>query len=227
MNEPRVVCTMLTKGRPEFAQRALRCWQQQTYRNRELLIIDDAAEPSFSRYSWEDRRISYRRADSPRAFGALRNLAASCCDHARLILHWDDDEISHPERITRQVEFHLESGAKVTGFHSLPFWNSETGEIHEYKGKPIFAMGSSLCYSPETWRRKQFGLISTPDETFVCEHHTIGSDYWFSGVPLLVSEIHKRNTSPKQVSKKPFRAAPELRDSVSQLQKLIGLEVAA
>ena len=41
MMEPLITCAMVTRNRPLLAHRAIHCFMNQTYANKELLILDD------------------------------------------------------------------------------------------------------------------------------------------------------------------------------------------
>jgi hypothetical protein len=45
MSEPTVCCIMLTKDRPALAARAVRCFRQQTYERKRLLIVNSEPHP--------------------------------------------------------------------------------------------------------------------------------------------------------------------------------------
>src|SRR5262249_33524870 len=102
---PRISCLMVTRGRYELARRALQDFRQQTYPNRELLIVDDD----------EDERLAHDVAMGPTTglvylrlppenlpLGVLRNLAVASAS-GTYICQWDDDDCYHPRRLERQM----------------------------------------------------------------------------------------------------------------------------
>ena len=102
---PRISCLMVTRGRYELARQALQDFRQQTYPNRELLIMDDD----------EDERLAHDVEMGPTAglvylrlppenltLGALRNLAVAYAS-GTYICQWDDDDRYHPRRLERQM----------------------------------------------------------------------------------------------------------------------------
>lgn len=106
MDQPLVSCLMVTRDRARLARRALRCFAEQTWRNKELVIVDDGDEdygPMLSPFR-ADHTVHYHRIDNAEGLrlGGLRNLSldlaggAYCCQ-------WDDDEWYHPRRIELQV----------------------------------------------------------------------------------------------------------------------------
>lgn len=104
-NRPLVSCLMVTRERPLLAQLAINCFQRQSYAERELIIVDDAADDELARWLAEnpDPRIRYvRLADEGRSLGELRTLALQ---EARgdYIAQWDDDDLSAPLRLELQM----------------------------------------------------------------------------------------------------------------------------
>ncbi len=106
--QPLVSCLMVTRNRAKLAQRAVRCLAQQTWENKELVIIDDGSEdyePVLT--PWRERvPIHYHRIEERPGVlvGGLRNISL---DHANgeFCIQWDDDEWYHPERIEAQMRF--------------------------------------------------------------------------------------------------------------------------
>ncbi len=102
---PMISCLMVTKSRTAWAQRAIHCFQQQTYANRELVIIDDS--PGDALEHWivrlNDSRIVYKHLPAEnRTLGELRNQAVSQAAGA-YIAQWDDDDLSDPWRLELQM----------------------------------------------------------------------------------------------------------------------------
>lgn len=102
---PRISCVMVTANRAEIARRAVRCFLDQTWLNRELVIVDDGEQDYSTVLSTIPAdRLIYRRIDKSPAnnLGKLRNLSL---DLARgdLVAQWDDDDWYHPDRLARQA----------------------------------------------------------------------------------------------------------------------------
>ena len=108
MSEALISCLMVTANRPHFVERAIHCFELQTYWNRELVIIDDGQidlSPIIERAS-VSAKIRYIRLPSypSLTLGDLRNISIEhsngtwCCQ-------WDDDEWYHPHRLSQQMNF--------------------------------------------------------------------------------------------------------------------------
>src|ERR1043166_1939763 len=161
-----------TKRRDAMRPMAIDCFQPQTRKEKELLILD-----------LDDYTI-----------GAKRN---ALCEHANgdIIVHWDDDDWSHPNRIADQVS-HLESSGKdVVGYRELLFWNENLNNARRYIGEEGYAPGSSLCYRKSFWEANQF-----PDEMRGEDNHFTSvarKQGVMISVPangMMVCRIHNDNT---------------------------------
>src|SRR3712207_2410530 len=91
-----VSCIMPTADRRRFTERAIRYFDRQDYRNRELVIVDDGQSPIGDLVGGHPR-VHYIRLDQRMRVGTKRNLA---CLQARgeVIAHWDDDDWYGPQR---------------------------------------------------------------------------------------------------------------------------------
>jgi hypothetical protein len=118
---PLVSCIMPTRDRPEWALQSIAYFQRQNYPHRELIVVDDGAEPIKSQLPC-DPRILYLRIERRLSIGAKRNLA---CEHARgeFVAHWDDDDWYAPTRLSTQAASLIEGAADVTAFDATVFFD--------------------------------------------------------------------------------------------------------
>ena len=188
MNEPSVTAVCLTADRQDFTDRAVRCFLRQTYPNKHLLIYDNGKVP----YKMErvaTSQITLVRVE-PRgsSIGELRN-EANALVKSDVIMHWDSDDISEPERMSVHVRELQASGNNVIGSYRMLFWNSVKSEAWMYANDAVFSLGTSLCYSRWVWEHTPF------------EHRGRGEDLTWGrkvGVSKLaylgmIAEIHKGN----------------------------------
>ena len=147
---PKVSCLMVTANRRALARRSIRCFQHQTYSNREIVIIDDGEEDlsdELARLPAE--QVVYRRiARQPDAsLGQLRNLAL---DAARgdIMAQWDDDDWYHPERVARQAAVLLSGADACCLSESLMHVSSPPYGDHPFTG----TLGSGIPGSILHWR---------------------------------------------------------------------------
>jgi len=171
---------MLTQDRPELAKRAVECFRTQTYLNKALLVWDTSTEMNpakrlnVGQFAPDIQHAFYGPQDY--AIGALRNHAIQggtsevvctvavnkeLTGPADIIVHFDDDDWSHPKRIAEQVALLQSSGADVVGYNEMLFWRTrlrcEVGEAWLYSGPTTRqALGTSLCYWRKTWEARPF-----------------------------------------------------------------------
>lgn len=230
MNEPTVCAILLTADRPEYARRAVECFRHQTYPAKRLFILDTGARSinwpeSESRTGlWMDKKYA------PTTIGELRNLAineATMPDlpRADVIVHWDDDDYSHPNRIAEQVALLQASGADCVGYREMLFWREarcpDCGEPMKaeagYYGMscdrqseirpeawlysnpdPRYCLGTSLCYWRKTWDRKPFEATSQGEDVRFYTGLKCAGVSALSPNPMdprMIARIHSGNTS--------------------------------
>jgi len=112
---PTISCLMVTLDRLTLAKRAIRSFALQDYPELELVIVSDGTDvfrQSLTRYveALGLQQVKFVHPGPDRlTLGQLRNISL---DHARgdIICQWDDDDYSHPLRLTVQAQ-HMMSNA--------------------------------------------------------------------------------------------------------------------
>lgn len=197
---PLVSAIMPTRARPTFAREAVEVFLAQTWPNRELVIVDDEDEPSFPG-GINGADVRYERLRIKLSIGAKRNVACSRAA-GEIIVHFDDDDWSAPERITDQVERLMASGRELTGYNEMLF--TDGARWWQYAGPKDYILGTSLCYRKTLWERRPF------------QDSQIGEDLAFQlGVPktavpageVMWARTHPGNTSPRVTNKREWREA--------------------
>lgn len=199
-----VVGIMVTRGRNWMAARALDAFMRQTYPCKQLLILDDRQEPSFSE---PPRDASYLRSDS-RSIAEKRNI---CCQLAAgdIVCHVDDDDYSAATRIADQVQRLEESGKRVTGYCSMLFTDGERAA--KYINDGSYALGTSLMYRREWAIAHPFRLAEKAwgeDNNFVNDARNAGELISVDAGQLMVARAHPGNTSVKNLGAHDFRPVP-------------------
>ncbi len=199
MTAPLVSAIMPTRGRAEWAHQALRCFLRQSYDAKELIILDDLAEPSFEEsIRFFSPQVLYLRLPHS-SIGDKRN---RCAELARgpLIMHFDSDDWSAPGRMAEQAALVENAGVAAVGFHSLLFYDGATDRWGKYKGLGDYALGTSLCYRREWWQAHPFQALSIgEDNDFVATAHAAGQLRSIDGGQSMVARIHAGNTSRKDI----------------------------
>jgi glycosyltransferase involved in cell wall biosynthesis len=112
---PMISCLTVTLNRLVLLKEAIRCYCEQTYPNRELIIVTDGTpryRQAISDYlRWLGRSdIRLICVDEPgKPLGALRNISLDAAN-GPIVCQWDDDDLNHPQRLERQFE-HLSAAA--------------------------------------------------------------------------------------------------------------------
>ncbi len=203
MSSPTVCCIMLTNGRYEMAARAVRSFQSQTYENKRLVIFGSGYGcwhyPDFHPQGHapmnEDDAIDWGSVGNSYTIGKLRNMAIKMDitggggptpdKPAEIFAHFDDDDWSHPNRLTEQVALLQASGADAVGYNEALFWDStktdhvqaiagaldlegceERGEAWLYTSPKLdVALGATLLYWRRTWEQKRFADVRHGEDT--------------------------------------------------------------
>lgn len=151
-----VSCVMPTRDRRELALQAIQYFLRQDYPERELVIVDDGAEPLPVP---EDQRIRYIRVPGPVSLGAKRNLGVEQ-SRGEFIIHWDDDDWYAPDRIRYQVEPLLAGEADISGLAAEHFYSLRGGTFWtcspRLHARMFFAdvHGRSVAYARRVWGRQ-------------------------------------------------------------------------
>ncbi len=193
MIAPTVCAVMLANGRPEMAARAKACWHAQNYAG--------------------EKRILIYNNNGDRSIGDLRNAANAQTD-AEILIHWDSDDWSHPNRIAEQVNLLRACDVGCVGYNEMLFWRDPTasriatendswGEAWLYRASvPNYAIGTSMCYWRSTWERSPF-----PDRSEGCDDlewfnrgvkitsiSAVQGDGGILTEPRMIAAIHGGNT---------------------------------
>ena len=90
-----VSCILSTRDRPQFLRQAIRCFERQTFPDRELVVVDGGDDPVEELCAGR-ASVRYVRADAGAEYGTCLNLAAQ---HARgeIVQVIDDDDYSLPD----------------------------------------------------------------------------------------------------------------------------------
>ncbi|MGH3782197.1 MAG: glycosyltransferase [Pseudonocardiaceae bacterium] len=103
---PLVSCLMVTGDRLPLAKRSIRCFAEQTYTQRELVIVtqDDGYQRALKNYVEEEGIVGVRFVDAPSGLplGRLRNISLDAAA-GTIVCQWDDDDCHHHERLAMQA----------------------------------------------------------------------------------------------------------------------------
>ncbi|MGC2781673.1 MAG: class I SAM-dependent methyltransferase [Bradyrhizobium sp.] len=195
----------------------------QDYPDRELIILDDG-EDGVADLVPDDARIRYVREARRRLVGAKRN---TLCELAQggIIVHWDDDDWSAPQRLRLQVETLTRAGADACGLARVLFLSEDGRAAWEYSypnGGTPWVYGASLCYTKDFWRRNRFPDIGMGEDTRFVWADPRARIEAMPDNRFLVALVHAANTSPKRVRDPVWRPC-----SPDAIRALMGRDFAA
>ena len=181
LNEPRISCLMVTLDRLELLKRSVACFCQQSYGNKELIIVPDGGREYREQIvahveSLNRSDIRVLQVEEKKCMGALHNLAIEQAA-GDLLCIWDDDDLHHPHRLGLQSRLLLKKDAAACLLADYLHYFTATKELYwcDYTplgglpGSMMFRAGLRIFY-PETGPRAQRG----GDEAFqrqISEQH--------------------------------------------------------
>ena len=104
--QPKVSCLTVTADRKHLMKRAVKCFQNQTYENKELVIVDDGEQdlgPILNDLPSDEVNYVKLEKKPENTLGKLRNRSLEEAS-GDFLVQWDDDDWYHPERITTQAQ---------------------------------------------------------------------------------------------------------------------------
>lgn len=115
---PKISCLTVTLNRLVLLKEAINCFRDQTYPDKELVIVSNGTErykEAIRRYidSLDDSDIHFiALPEEGYTLGSLRNIAVDAAG-GEIICQWDDDDLYHPERLRVQFEYMVENDARA------------------------------------------------------------------------------------------------------------------
>jgi len=166
---PLVTAVLVTRDRPEFLRIALRCFQEQSWPNRELVVVDDGDR--FPADAQAVAAVGGRILRLPTGTTLGEKLNTGCAAARGLIVQkWDDDDYYAPRYMQTLARAILDSWATACKpsiaflqpfqFFSIPQWEFRNST-------PSDAAGGTLTFPRSTWETNPFAHIFSQE------------DFWF------------------------------------------------
>lgn len=211
---PKISCLLVTRDRLPLVKRAIRSYADQTWPNRELLVVTDGtpryvqAIESFVAAGGiaNVRFVIPERDDLP--LGALRNLSMREA-RGEILCQYDDDDASHPERLATQALHMMRAGARASFMtdhlqhradQRAVFWIDWTAG-NTMRGTMRLAPGTLMMFADPRFRYPEEGDFARRGEDSVLLEQLAASVpiAELSGMGhLYLYEWHGRNTFPKE-----------------------------
>jgi glycosyltransferase involved in cell wall biosynthesis len=195
MSQPLAACLMPTAGRIHLLPRAVRSFRQQTYQNRMLVLLsNDPEEDGFIASLYNGDNIITHAAPPGKTLGHYRNVTAqlAVAAGAKIAVHFDDDDWSHPERVAEQVAALGSSDRDCVGYRTGLFWDEQKGKAWMYhNGLISYCLGNSMCYRLTVWDRIPFPEINRGEDwQWLRQVDSIGLH---PESPRIIAAVHEEN----------------------------------
>ena len=148
---PLVSALMVTRGEISFVKRAIKLFENQSWSNKELIIISvNKNEEIISAIEESKCKIVFHLLPDGLTLGELRNISISHANGDFLIM-WDDDDLYHKDRILTMMNVLRESNADLAFLTQwLIYWNSKKqlalSPARIWEGSVIMKRSASIVY---------------------------------------------------------------------------------
>lgn len=189
-----VSCILPTRDRPQFFRQALRCFDRQSYPNRELVVVDDGRKP-VGKWCEGQERVRYLRLERVTPLGTKLNLGIEQA-RGRVLVKLDDDDYYHPNFLATAVARLRQGKSNLQIVAWDCFLVLVVGERDLRFSGHGWAAGGTLCFSRRLWERGRFRDVPKSVDRWFLEDH----DYRCAGVSepeMYVLVRHGRNTWTK------------------------------
>lgn len=141
--KPLISCKCTTYGRVDMLEEALHSFLQQTYENKELVIVNDYPLQEL-KFDHPQVRI-YNIKEPFKSIGDKEDFAVDLC-HGDIIAVWDDDDIALPHHLDNIHEFFV-PGTDLLHWGKGVYYNF--GKVEDV----CWIGNSGMVYSWEIWDR--------------------------------------------------------------------------
>ena len=118
---PMVSCLMVTRGNVDFIRTAIECFSQQTYNNKELVVVHDSSTLEPERTFGSIEGVRFIRIYDKFPLGILRNISVAY-SRGEIICQWDDDDLYDQDRISVGVAALMGSNAAAVFLRRWLVW---------------------------------------------------------------------------------------------------------
>lgn len=165
-NQPLVSCLCITKNKLSILIKAIHCYQAQSYKNKELIILKSGHDEEISSFmkKLSDKSITYIQLPSipELTLGELRNYAIEACKGDYFCV-WDDDDWQHMDRLEVQVTATLNSYYPVSVLTNLLAYNQLTKQAYFTKFR--LWEGTILCRKELFFQGIKYPAMSKSEDT--------------------------------------------------------------
>jgi glycosyltransferase involved in cell wall biosynthesis len=218
MNDnPLISCLCVTRGRTKLLGRAIASFRDQVYQNKELVVVyesDDAGTREFLGAVRDDNMKIIEAPPYPGlTLGELRNLSVSESG-GEYFCQWDDDDWSHRERLSFQMDVVRKSGLRASILmHWLIF--DDTSKKAYVSPRRLWE-GSLLCEKALTGEGLRYDVRRRGEDTrLVTELFRRGAVFPVMMPKLYIYVYHGDNAWSREHWARIFSASKGLSDESS------------
>lgn len=194
----RVACLLVTRERRIFARRAVEYFNRQTYRRRELVLVDSGPH-SLGEPPDTGGDVLLVRSHAPMFHATGISIAHRQCN-ADVFVHWDDDDWQHPERLERLVDDLERNNALASHTTNVLAFDVFSGRGMRWPSHRQMACGSSLAYRRELVEHHPWSstLARAGDTEWVDRVRRAGVHIHDNGrASDFIYVLHHRNVTPQ------------------------------
>jgi glycosyltransferase involved in cell wall biosynthesis len=162
---PKMSCVMVTNGRHELVKKSIRCYMQQTYLNKNMVVLSQGSVEQnavIEHYLKSLGRPDIFFMTAPRdiCFGMMRNTSVEIAT-GDIICQWDDDDLYHPDRLMTQYKALRADSRNIASLYCdfLKYYMT-AGELYwcDWTGESV-PLHRLLCGSVMFYKRA-FGMFN-------------------------------------------------------------------
>lgn len=214
-----ISCLCVTFNRPHLLHRSITCFLNQSYSNKELIILYSSKDSAtatllrnISNFAIKVYPIENYEAMS---LGTIRNKAVSLAN-GEYVCNWDDDDWYHPKRLELQLSRTKESNKAGSILMSVVMYDAVRQKSYFYPGRPwefsLFCEKQLFSTYRFRYANKSRGE-DTPLVTQLIAHNKLVP---VVAPPVYIYMFHGGNTCGYEHFKYFFDLSQELTDSVNK-----------
>jgi glycosyltransferase involved in cell wall biosynthesis len=210
----KISCVCPTRQeRRHFLPQVVECFLSQTYADKELVILDEAASSWQGEFPHPEPSVHYHFIPDTGArmtTGRKRN-AVNELTTGEIIAHFDDDDWSHPDRLQSQFDTLFRANVDLVGYHDILYYRVNDRSLwkYMYQGRPQpYATGTSQMYFKAAWRSHPFvHRVVGEDSEFSFDFCRRGRLFSEEGKKMIVAYAHASNSYVPNFGNAPFLKA--------------------
>jgi GR25 family glycosyltransferase involved in LPS biosynthesis len=193
---PLVSAICITRKRVPYLSRAINDFLEQTYQNKELIIVYDNDDIETENYLLNNfynyKNIILIKNDKKLKLGELRNLGIKS-SNGKCVIQWDDDDEYHPKRIEIQLKIvQQENYQKACCLSRWIIYDNKTNK--KYLSNKYNWEGS-ICSPKYLLLKYKYPSLSKGEDTIVIDSLKKNNNLILVNIPqLYIYHLHWKNT---------------------------------